>query len=669
MQIHGMAFNMLWNEVKMSNDNSNTFEAMIRRTNNRNKVGDFKILSVTILKESNPKLLKTLRAGSYSFYDKDISNDFFAHNVNISAIVGKNGAGKSSLLDIIFRMVNNFSAYLVGNSMKRKSADVIYYIPGIYSELHYQMGDKKGVLYNYDNVVALSFGEKKHLLSDRKLMKDSRFDDFEDCYRSSSTKRKEIAKSFFYTVVMNYALQAYNSSDYQDEMANGFETVDKIGNDSFGNWMNSLFHKNDGYASPIVLNPYRNDGVIDMKTETNLTRSRLVGIMIEAEKKNRGFIDGYRLHHIEFKFNPYRIILKMPKRFHKEDFVSFENMFRHNYSIRDSIARCVLRNYGINMNETSSLFVWACVYLVYKTLSITSKYPSYADYVFFGDWDIIDGRLRDDRDGERLEKLIKEILNDKSHITTKIRQTLFFLKNFKTKNLNDKAFYYSYYERWLGKEKENSSLVATMELLPPPIFDSEIYLRRQGEREEIPFYKLSSGERQFLFMMSSVIYHVLNIKSVPTSRVAYRYLNIVLDEVEMCFHPEYQRTFIYNLLNAIERLHLNTYCSFNIIITTHSPFLLSDIPQSNVLYLENGEVVDKSKMQNPFAANVNDILYQSFFLSNGFMGEFAKQKIVKMVNDANNNKFDEQKARELVGLVGEPILKERLKDLIEESLQ
>ena len=40
-----------------------------------------------------------------------------------------------------------------------------------------------------------------------------------------------------------------------------------------------------------------------------------------------------------------------------------------------------------------------------------------------------------------------------------------------------------------------------------------------------------------------------------------------------------------------------------------------------------------------------------------------------MVNNVNNNKFDKQKTRELVGLVGEPILKERLQDLIEESLQ
>lgn len=121
-------------------------------------------------------------------------------------------------------------------------------------------------------------------------------------------------------------------------------------------------------------------------------------------------------------------------------------------------------------------------------------------------------------------------------------------------------------------DKKNTSLEATMELMPPPIFNSEIIMKRDKDEAEIPFYKLSSGERQFLFLMSSVIYHVMNIKSVPTSRIAYRYVNIILDEVELCFHPEYQRTFLYKLLQSIQRLHLNTYCGFNIIITTHSPF-------------------------------------------------------------------------------------------------
>ena len=123
-------------------------------------------------------------------------------------------------------------------------------------------------------------------------------------------------------------------------------------------------------------------------------------------------------------------------------------------------------------------------------------------------------------------------------------------------------------------------------------------------------------------------------------------------------------------MQSIQRLHLNTYCGFNIIITTHSPFLLSDIPQSNVLYLEDGHVVDKSYMQNPFAANVNDILRQSFFLKNGFMGEFAKQKILKVIDSYTKKKLDTnefKEAVELLTLIGEPLLKNKLSTFMKDK--
>lgn len=640
---------------------------MIMNDKKKDGIKDFKLLSLKILDSCNTKVLKSLHPGEYVFYELGLSEDFFAHHVNISAIVGMNGAGKSSLLELIFRMLNNFSAYLVGNSMKRKGADVLYFVPGIQAELRYQMGGKQGILYCHDRVVALEYGENKYLLSNYVLYKEKQFDDFEKCYKASFSKRRDIAKSFFYTVVMNYALQAYNSFDYQDENASDYMTVNKIGSNSAGNWINSLFHKNDGYSSPIVLNPYRNEGVIDMKTETSLTRDRLSGILVEADKKKREFIDGYQLHHIHYTFNPYRVITKLPKQFHEEDFVSVEHRFWNFYGVEKSLAKIVFLNYNIEFNQLNSMYVWACIYLVYKTFSIPSKYPSYANFAHLSSLQesILDDYSLGTTDEMDLKRLIKEILRDKSHITSKIRQTLNFLKNFKKNGLVNDEFDFSYYRDWLGKEKMNPSLEATLELMPPPIFDSEIFLKKTHVDNPIPFYRLSSGERQFLFMMSSIIYHVMNIKSVPTNRISYRCLNLVLDEVEMCFHPEYQRIFVYKLLNTINRLHLNTFCSFNILITTHSPFLLSDIPQSNVLYLENGSVASKVKMQNPFAANVNDILYQSFFLNNGFMGEFAKQKIMKLIS--NKDKYDKLKARELIDLIGEPLLRDRLKDMWEEN--
>ena len=631
--------------------------------------GKIRLLGLAIKEGCNPKLTKTLAIGYYPFYTAELSDAFFLRNVSVSAIVGMNGAGKSSLLELMFRMINNFSACLVGNTIRRNGADEIYFIPGIKATLDYEISGMKGTLICDDGIVALAYGDKKFFLSDPGLTMTDEYRDFEVCYKPKAAKSSEIAKCFFYTIVMNYALQAYNSLDYQDEKAKHYQTDNLIGASSNGNWMNSMFHKNDGYASPIVLNPYRDQGVIDMKTETALTKDRIAGILVEAKRKHREFIDGYQLQCIVYGFNPYRVMEKLPKRFHEKDVTQVENAFRMLYGEDNSFVRIVLDTYGYSFANSNCMSAYGCIYLIYKTLTIPSKYPSYAEYASVVDIEMIDGLLEDEKEQDVLIGLIKEIKKDKSHITTKIRQTIHFLDAFNQDVWAEDKFTYEFYEDWLSMDKKNTSLEATMELMPPPIFSSEIIMKKDKDEVEIPFYKLSSGERQFLFLMSSVIYHVMNIKSVPASRISYRYINVVLDEVELCFHPEYQRTFLYKLLQSIKRLHLNTFCGFNIIFTTHSPFLLSDIPQGNVLYLEDGHVVDKSYMQNPFAANVNDILRQSFFLKNGFMGEFAKQKVLKVLDDYKKKKLDANEANELVELIGEPLLKDRLSEVIKEEMQ
>lgn len=631
--------------------------------------GKIRLLGLAIKEGCNPKLTKTLAIGYYPFYTAELSDAFFLRNVSVSAIVGMNGAGKSSLLELMFRMINNFSACLVGNTIKRNGADEIYFIPGIKATLDYEISGMKGTLICDDGIVALAYGDKKFFLSDPGLTMTDEYRDFEVCYKPKAAKSSEIAKCFFYTIVMNYALQAYNSLDYQDEKAKHYQTDNLIGASSNGNWMNSMFHKNDGYASPIVLNPYRDQGVIDMKTETALTKDRIAGILVEAKRKHREFIDGYQLQCIVYGFNPYRVMEKLPKRFHEKDVTQVENAFRMLYGEDNSFVRIVWDTYGYSFANSNCMSAYGCIYLIYKTLTIPSKYPSYAEYASVVDIEMIDGLLEDEKEQDVLIGLIKEIKKDKSHITTKIRQTIHFLDAFNQDVWAEDKFTYEFYEDWLSMDKKNTSLEATMELMPPPIFSSEIIMKKDKDEVEIPFYKLSSGERQFLFLMSSVIYHVMNIKSVPASRISYRYINVVLDEVELCFHPEYQRTFLYKLLQSIKRLHLNTFCGFNIIVTTHSPFLLSDIPQGNVLYLEDGHVVDKSYMQNPFAANVNDILRQSFFLKNGFMGEFAKQKVLKVLDDYKKKKLDANEANELVELIGEPLLKDRLSEVIKEEMQ
>ena len=52
---------------------------------------------------------------------------------------------------------------------------------------------------------------------------------------------------------------------------------------------------------------------------------------------------------------------------------------------------------------------------------------------------------------------------------------------------------------------------------------------------------------------------------------------LVLDEVEICFHPEYQRQFICRLRDMLAKFRFNKYSSICIIIATHSPFMLGTL--------------------------------------------------------------------------------------------
>ena len=142
---------------------------------------------------------------------------------------------------------------------------------------------------------------------------------------------------------------------------------------------------------------------------------------------------------------------------------------------------------------------------------------------------------------------------------------------------------------------------------------------------------------------------------------------MVLDEVEICFHPEYQRTFVDKLLRLFERTHLSTHFGIQVIVVTHSPFVLSDIPKGNILYLDDGVNITKKKDLNTFGANVNELLNQSFFLSGGFMGEFAKGKIESLVKylkkEGDEDKWDEIKAKELIDMVGDELIQYQLQQL------
>lgn len=432
--------------------------------------------------------------------------------------------------------------------------------------------------------------------------------------------------------------------------------------------------------TPIVLNPYRDNGIFDMNKELHLTLYRLSAIMIYAKRHDRYFMEDYGLNKILYTFDADSLAKK-----YLEDYrVSRDIYTDYRYQVFGymDLGSKMLQTYGVAdcLDFKNKYQRAAAMYLIYKTFSIANSYPSYEEFSDIGELDEFTQQVSFETEA-KVDKLVKTILKDHSHISLKIRQTLHFLKALlKEQSKNPDSFFdevtYDDYCKRVFVGRNDRSMREIQEYLPPSFFTIEILMNRykNGEvinEDPIPLEQMSAGERQYLYTFSTYIYHILNLLSIQEShRVKYRNINLILDEVEICFHPEYQRRFVNELLGYIKRLYMNRWASYNIMIATHSPFVLSDIPQGNILYLEDGKMVDSKNFKNPFAANICDILYQSFFLKNGFVGEFARKKINNMIYRLlPGGYFLDEHKREyelLMNLIGDPFLKMQLQQLFDE---
>lgn len=162
----------------------------------------------------------------------------------------------------------------------------------------------------------------------------------------------------------------------------------------------------------------------------------------------------------------------------------------------------------------------------------------------------------------------------------------------------------------------------------------------------ITYEHLSYGELKFINFFAS-IYAVLNhtygdiYSSIESEKIEKEITFVLLlDEPDANFHPEWSRLFIYNLVRELNSGILSKYpCKYQIVITTHSPILLSDVP-NNMISCISVEGSEEKKVRitdapRGFMANISDIMKQSMFVDRPH-GELATQFSLKLINDINS---------------------------------
>lgn len=661
-------------------------------------------------------------------------------SVNISALVGKNGDGKSTIVEVMLRVLNNFACTLG----YRADQDSLRWVQGLRAALYVDIDDTIYTLMVRDDRV-FCYRDGANLV----LKLDT------TNHRANKRTFKKFCEDNgiwpFYTMVINYSIYAYNSNLLK------LETKDRV------SWIDELFHKNDSYQTPIVLNPMREDDSIDIQREERLCRQRMMAMFTlsasQGDKEqmvvNKGkeavgfaftlskfskffhelFDDFYRQHGgdayswerhsknvisvkkteegdterqdlincvayackdlasllssetIQNFLKPCREALK--ETFYTEmsdvsgiltNLISWEDRYGNRYENTDDIIKFISNgeftwfNYAQLYRLALVHRVWdalvgkyqdafnvtfdeaikdrvsnprctTMLYAVYKVISVAQTYRPWKEDIHLQDHEFTlleEGWSSNGKLNNVVGQLIQMLDDAKdNYITLKFRQAINYLRydtldyaNTIDNRYDSLGFDHFVNFKDLYKSQKNDAhgdrLSEIMPFLPPPSFDGDIILK--SDKDAFTLSSLSSGESQMINTVSSLVYHLRNLDDVVAGddKIQYKNVSVVLEEVELYFHPDYQKQYVRYLLDQIERTQLKEIEAINILFVTHSPFILSDIIRANMLCLKDGKVHDKFEKKT-FGANIYDLLRNPFFLSDGTIGDFSQEVINRIL--------------------------------------
>jgi predicted ATPase len=206
---------------------------------------------------------------------------------------------------------------------------------------------------------------------------------------------------------------------------------------------------------------------------------------------------------------------------------------------------------------------------------------------------------------------------------------------------------------------------------------------------------ISSGELAFFNLFASLNYANEQLEKQIEEKQLNRtdqQIFLLIDEGELGFHPRWQQQYIKNLIKNVPKIFNGK--QVQLIFTSHSPISLSDLPDHHIVYLKREKekdsdewtckVQERSIHPRTFAGNISSLLSHEFFLDRGFMGDFARGKIEKVIEWLNDEPEGQDKKKErkaeikeekkngtrlkIIESIGEPLIRTKLESKYHEVI-
>lgn len=189
---------------------------------------------------------------------------------------------------------------------------------------------------------------------------------------------------------------------------------------------------------------------------------------------------------------------------------------------------------------------------------------------------------------------------------------------------------------------------------------------------------LSSGEAALL----KLFYRLYRALTKPANTDSCNEIHLLLDEVDLYLHPEWQRQWLSFFVkgikiisdNLINERKISAPLKFQIVLATHSPFMITDFLNENVIsfqrdYNKNehrfGTTRCCSSQSKSFASNIYDILEKNFFLKSsiGFLTEEKIKEVIRIKQNKEATDDEKKQADKIITFIGDPVIRSLIEEI------